>query len=103
MLWETVSDAMPMATSLSQNKGVAGCGWPILVYVGWDFAPLGCNAGGGVQASVFRFSNKEANNRDAGRVAGDGVVDPVVVVGEAEVAQSAADAAGLRAGEEGGV
>ncbi len=30
---ETVSAAMPMATSLSQNNGVAGWGWPMLAKI----------------------------------------------------------------------
>jgi hypothetical protein len=34
-------------------------------------------------------------NRDAGGVAGDGVVDPVIVVGEPEVAQGTGNAACL--------
>ncbi len=33
MRWETVSAAIPMATSLSQNNGVAGWGWPILAKI----------------------------------------------------------------------
>ncbi len=46
---------------------------------------------------------KVTDNRDAGGVAGDGVVDPVVVVGEPKIAQATGDAACVRAGEEGGI
>ncbi len=31
--WKTVSAAMPMVTSLSQNNGVAGWGWPMLAKI----------------------------------------------------------------------
>ncbi len=61
------------------------------------------HAGSGIQASVLRLRDKGTYNRDAGGVAGDGVVDPVIVVGEPEVAQATGDAACLGAGEEGGV
>jgi hypothetical protein len=37
---------------------------------------------------------------DAGEVAGDGVVDPVIVVGEPEIAQATGDAACVRVGED---
>ncbi len=33
MRCETVSAALPMATSLSQNNGVAGWGWPMLAKI----------------------------------------------------------------------
>ncbi len=74
-----------------------------VVHVGQDFAFLCRDAGSGVQAGVLRLRDKGTNNRDAGGMAGDGVVDPVIVVGEAEVAQAAGDAACVGAGEEGGV
>ncbi len=59
--------------------------------VGQDFAFL-CRNAGGVQASVLRLSDKGTDNRDAGGVAGDGVFDPVIVVGEPEAAQATGDA-----------
>jgi hypothetical protein len=74
-----------------------------VAHVGQDFAFLGRDAGSGVQAGVLRLRDKGTDNRDAGGMAGDGVVDPVIVVGEPEVAQATGDAAGLGAGEEGGV
>ena len=100
--WETVSAAMPMAPSLSQNNG--GAGWGV-AYVGQDFAFLCRDAGSGVQASVLRLRDKGTDNRNAGgvAVAGDGVVDQVIVVVEPEIAQATGDAACVRAGEEGGV
>jgi hypothetical protein len=98
----TVSYAMPMATSLSQNIGVAGCGWPMF-HVGQDFPLFHGDACGSVEAGVLRLGNKETDDRNASGVAGDGVVYPVVVVGEAEVAQAAGDAACVGAGEEGSV
>jgi hypothetical protein len=53
--------------------------------------------------SVLRLRDKGTNNRDAGGVAGDGVVGPVIVVGRPEVAQVTGDAACVGAGEEGSV
>ena len=85
---DTVSAAMPMATSLSQNSGVADWGWPMLAKM---------------LAKILRLHDKGTDNRDAGGVAGDGVVDPVIVVGEPEIAQATGDAACVGAGEEGGV
>ncbi len=41
--------------------------------------------------------------KEPGGVAGDGVVNPVIVVGEPEIAQATGDAACVRAGDEGGV
>ena len=52
---------------------------------------------------AYRFRDKGTDNRDAGGVAGDGVVNPVIVVGEPEITQATGDAACVRAGEEGGV
>ncbi len=74
-----------------------------MAHVGQDFAFLCRDAGSGVQASVLRLRDKGTDNRDAGGVAGDGVVDPVIVVGEPEIAQATGDAACVEAGEEGGV
>ncbi len=74
-----------------------------VAHVGQDCAFLCRDAGGGVQASVLRLRDKGTYNRDAGGVAGDGLVDPVIVVSEPEVAQTIRDAACLGAGEEGGV
>ncbi len=68
-----------------------------------DFAFLCRDACSGVQAGVLRLRDKGTDNRDAGGVAGDGVVDPVIVVGEPEVDQATGDAACVGAGEEGGV
>jgi hypothetical protein len=87
-----VSAAMPMATSLSQNTEQGGGGLGV-AHVGQDFAFLCRDAGGGVQAGVLRLRDKGTNNKYAGRMAGDGVVDPVIVVGELEVAQATGDAA----------
>jgi hypothetical protein len=89
---DTVSAAMPMTTSLSQNSGV-----------GQNVSFLFRDAGCGVQASVLRLRDKGTDNRDAGVMAGGGVVDPVIVVGEPEIAQATGDAACIGAGEEGGV
>ena len=93
---------MPMATSLlvvaKQRGGRVG-----VAHVGQDFSFLCRDAGSGVQASVLHLRDKGTDNRDAGGVAGDGVVDPVIVVGEPEIAQATGDAACVRAGEEGGV
>ncbi len=72
-----------------------------MAHVGQDFAFLCRDAGRGVQASVLRLRDKGTYNRDAGGVAGDGVVDPIIVVGEPEVAQVTGDAACLGVGEEG--
>ncbi len=74
-----------------------------VAHVGQDFAFLCRDAGSGVQASVFRLRDKGTDNRDAAGMVGDGVGDPVIVVGEPEVAQATGDASGLGAGEEGGV
>ncbi len=74
-----------------------------VAHVGQDFAFFCRDAGHGVQASVLRLRDKGTYNRDAVGVARDGVVDPVIVVGEPEVAQATGDAACLGAGEEGGV
>ncbi len=74
-----------------------------MAHVGQDFAFLCRDAGSGVKASVLRLRDKGTYNRDAGGVAGDEVIDPVIVVGETEVAQATGDAASLGAGEEGGV
>jgi hypothetical protein len=81
-----------------------GSRWGV-AHVGQDFSFLCRDAGSGVQASVLRLRDKETDNRDAGGVAGDEVVDPVIVVGEPEilVAQAPGDAACVRAGEERGV
>ncbi len=73
-----------------------------VAHVGQDFAFLCRDAGSGVHASVIRLRDKGTDNRDAGGVAGDGVVDPVIVVGEPEIAQATGDAACVGAGEEGG-
>jgi hypothetical protein len=74
-----------------------------VAHVDQDFSFLCRDAGSGVQASVLRLRDKGAHNRDAGGVAGDGVVYPVIVVGEPEIAQATGDAACVGAGEEGGV
>jgi hypothetical protein len=74
-----------------------------VAYVGQDFAFLCRDVGSGVQVSVLRLRDKGTDNRDGGGVAGDGVVDPVIVVGEPEIAQATGDAACVGAGEEGGV
>ncbi len=74
-----------------------------VAHVSQDFVFLCRDAGSGVQASILRLRNKGTYNRDAGGVAGDGVVDPVIVIGEHEVAQATGDAACLGTGEEGGV
>ncbi len=91
---------MPIATLLPQNNGEVGWG---VAHVGQDFAFLCRDAGSGVQASVLRLRDKGTDNRDAGGVAGDGVVDSVIVVGEPEVAQATSDAACVGAVVEGGV
>jgi hypothetical protein len=96
---DTVSAAIPIATSLSQNSGVAGWGW--YIHVGQDFSFLCRDAGSGVQSSVNRLRDKGIDNGDAGGVTGDGVVDPVIVVGEPEVTQATGDAACVGVGEEG--
>ncbi len=90
---------MPIATSLSQNSGGGGLG---VAHVGQDFAFLCRDASSGVKASVLHIHDKGTDNRDADGVAGDGVVSPVIVVGEHEVAQATSDAACVGAGEEGG-
>ena len=70
-----------MATSLSQNSGVAGrLG---VAHVDQDFAFLCRDTGSGVQASVLRLRDKGTDNRDAGGMAGDGVVNPVIVITQA--------------------
>jgi hypothetical protein len=74
-----------------------------VAHVGLDFAFLCRDAGSGVQASVLRLRDKGTDNRDAGGVAGDGVVDPVIVVDEPEIGQATNDAACVGAAEEGGV
>ncbi len=74
-----------------------------VAHVGQDFAFLCRDAGSGVQAGVLRLRDKGTDNRDAGGMAGDGVLDPVIVIGEPELGQATGDAAGLGAGEEGGV
>jgi hypothetical protein len=75
-----------------------------VAHVGQDFSFLCRDTGSGVQASVLiRLRDKGTDNRDAGGVAGDGVVYPVIVVGEPEVAQATGDAACVGAGEEGDV
>jgi hypothetical protein len=61
-----------------------------VAHVGQDFAFLCRDAGNGVQVGVLRLHDKGTNNRDAGEMTGDGVVD-LVVVGEAEVAQAVGD------------
>ncbi len=66
-------------------------------HVGQDFAFLCRDAGSDVQASVLRLRDKGTDNRDAGGVAGDGVVDPVIVV-EPEIAQATGDTACVVAG-----
>jgi hypothetical protein len=76
--------------------GVAHICWP-------DFSFLCRDAGSGVQASVLRLRDKGTDNRDAGGAARDGVVDPVIAVGEPKIAQATGDAACVGAGEEGGV
>jgi hypothetical protein len=96
----TVSAAMPMATSLSQNSGVAAVG---VAHVGQDFSFLCRDAGSGVQASVLRLRDKGTDNRDAGGMAGDGVVGPVIVVSESEITEATGDAACVGAGEDRGV
>ncbi len=58
---------------------------------------------GGIDAGVLRLGNKGTDDRNASGVVGDGVIYPVIVVGEAEVAQAFGDAACVGAGEEGGV
>ncbi len=68
-----------------------------VAHVGQEFAFLCHNACSGVQVSVLRLRDKGTDNRDAGGMSGDGVVDPVFVVGEPEVAQATGDAAGLGA------
>ncbi len=57
-------------------------GWLGVAHVGQEFSFLCRDAGGGVQAGVLRLRDKGTNNRSAGGMAGDGVVDPVIVVGE---------------------
>ncbi len=74
-----------------------------MALVGQVFAFLCCDASIGVQASVLHLRDKGTDNRDAGRVAGDGVVDPFIVIGEPEIAQATGDAACVGMGEEGGV
>jgi hypothetical protein len=74
-----------------------------VAHVGQDFSFLCRDAGNGVQASVLGLRDKGTDNRDAGGVAGDGVVDPVIVVGEPEIAQATGDTACVGAREEGGV
>ncbi len=74
-----------------------------VAYVDQDFSFLCRDAGSGVQASVLRLRDKGTDNRDAGGVAGDGVIDPVIVVGEPEITQATGDAACVGMGEEGGV
>ncbi len=74
-----------------------------VVHAGQYFSFLCRDAGSGVQASVLRLRDKGTGNRNAGGVAGDGVVDPVIVVGEPEIAQATGDAACVGAGEERGV
>ena len=74
-----------------------------VAHVGQDFAFLCRDTGSGVQASVLRLRDKGTDNRDAGGVAGDGVINPVIVVGEPEITQATGNAACVRAGEEGGV
>ncbi len=74
-----------------------------VAHVGQKFSFLCCDAGSGVQASVLRFRDKGTDNRDTGGVAGDGVINPVIVVGEPEITQATGDAACVRAGEEGGI
>ncbi len=72
-----------------------------MAHVGQNFPFLCRDAGSGVQASVLRFRDKGTDNRDTGGVAGDGVVNLVIVVGEPEITQATGDAACVRAGEEG--
>ncbi len=74
-----------------------------MAHVDQDFAFLCRDANSGVQASILRLRDKGTDNRDAGGVAGDGVVGPVIIVSEPEVAQAIGDAAYLGAVEEGGV
>jgi hypothetical protein len=100
--WETVSAAMPIATSLSQNNGMAGWGWPMLAKILRSSVAMRAAAYKPAY-SASAIKEHTTYNRDAGGVAGDGVVDPVIVVGEPEVAQATGDTACLGAGEEGGV
>ncbi len=74
-----------------------------VAHVGQEFAFLCRNVGGGVQAGVLHLRDEGTNNRDASRMAEDGVVDLVIVVGEPEVSQATGDAACVGAGKEGGV
>jgi hypothetical protein len=75
----------------------------MVAHVGQDFSFLCRDARSGIQASVLCLRDKGTDDRDAGGVAGDGVVDPVIVVGEPELAQATGDAACVGTGEEGGV
>jgi hypothetical protein len=74
-----------------------------VAHVGQDFSFLCRDAGSGVQASVLRLRDKGTDNRDAGGMAGDGAVNPVIVLGEPEITQATGDAACVGAEEEGGV
>ncbi len=99
---ETVSAAISNADShrvVAKQRG-GGLG---AAHVGQGFAFLCRDAGGGVQTGVLHLRDKGTHNRDAGGMAGDGVVDPVIVVGGLEVAQATGDAACVGAGDEGGV
>jgi hypothetical protein len=105
MRWATVSDAMPMATSLSQNRG-ACCGLRVAhVGKGQDF-PLFRGVARCVRwRRGWRTPPRQHRNRrqECGWSRRRWSVYPVIVVGEAEVAQAAGDAACVGAGEEGGV
>ena len=96
---ETVSAAIPIAVT-KQRGGGLGLG---VAHVSQDFAFLCRDAASGVQAGVLHLRDEGTNNRDASRMAEDGVVDLVIVVGEPEVSQATGDAACVGAGKEGGV
>ena len=74
-----------------------------MAHVGQYYVFFSGDVGGGVEAGVLRLANEGTDDRNASRVAGDRVVYPAIVVGEAKVAQVAGDAACVGAGEEGGV
>ncbi len=76
-----------------------------VAHVGQDFPLFRGDACGSVKvkAGILRLGNKRTDDRNAGGLAGDRVVYPAIVVGEAKVAQVAGDAACVGAGEEGGV
>ncbi len=62
---ETVSAAMPMTTSLSQNNGVAGWGWPMLAKIWvpcWGWPMLAHEAEYGGLFAAARIAVDERNS-----------------------------------------